>query len=215
MVRTAAPILVLGLFLLSTWFGFWQGSGHTTDASSAIPLRLPAHTSADFEEISPDPAAQELLKKAFIQNLKLWDEDQESKILPPPLEWVTETGEKIGLCEEFPRLIFVFSGEGVVSHGQKPSLEWEWDCQMDEALNPLPLVVDRGSIVQQEPFEGEWELPQGHGLMRFFNTVDAWPAAWALEHIYFENQQGVSTLEISAQDLMKFRPRPLGLRWKM
>ena len=208
-------LFTIGLLLVGVAIGFWQRVKWANESSFSPPLRLPAQRSFSTEEENPDDSSIQLFKKSFIQNLRLWDEAEYSKIFLPSLQWVTENGESIGLCEEFPRLIFVFAGEGVVTHGQKPSMEWEWDCQMDEALNPLSLEVNRETLTSQLPFEGEWELPPRHGLMRFFNTIDAWPSAWALEHIFFENQQGISRLEISKDEIIQFRQRPLGIRWKM
>ncbi|MDW8190592.1 MAG: hypothetical protein RMK80_06425 [Pseudobdellovibrionaceae bacterium] len=161
------------------------------------------------------PEEQEALLQKISQSLQIIDyQEGFSEILFPSILFSDPTfNDSFSLCEEFPRITFLFEGEGVYVHGESVELEIDWTCQYDESGNTLPLRIPSSYLVSQKPFSGDFVVDENTTL-RFFKTDEAWPQAWVLTGVILQDAKGSSPLSLEKGQLIQWRKVPIGLRWQ-
>jgi hypothetical protein len=153
------------------------------------------------------------LKARILRGLKVIEWKDQAGIELGGFTLNSANGEKIFACDEFPKIVLIFEGEGVAHSGSKPQMEVSGPCLESESGQIEALLIPNFQLAQGNPFQGEWPLSDLGGKIVFYNTAEEWPSAWALTGIYFENSVGVTQIEITLNDLIRWIGQPVGIIW--
>jgi hypothetical protein len=156
---------------------------------------------------------QKEMKNHLIKGLQVLETETSAGVELGGFNLSLPDGTTLFACEEFPKLILVFEGEGVATSGQKPLLEIEGPCLETTEGKIQGLLIPHGDIAKRPPFQGEVYLSESQIMLRFYHTEEYWPQAWALTGVYLQNSMGVTHIEVSILDLIRQKGRPVGFSW--
>lgn len=207
-------LLSAGLFIIFVGTGIYLMDPPSSSNESVIGYRAPSSI-YDLESTLDDQDFQSAVKKTLLGGLKVTDQAGFVGVELGGFELTLESGERIFACDEFPQIILIFEGEGVASSGSKPQMEVESPCIVGEAGQIGPIYIPVEALAKREVFQGEVELDDDATLIRFYNTLDSWPSAWALTGVYLEDSLGVAQVEITLNDLIRINRQPAGFSWPL
>ncbi len=178
-----------------------------------------------------DESTLQIFKQLFLSNLATFNLNQTS-YLQFNTRYSLPFFKNQHLCESHPKIIFIFQAEGIAHSGAKPRFEFESPCLTlnshptlgQSAEIPLNQLLKKSISFENNIFEFK-DQKSNQALLRFFNTnvslennsasdlQTSLPTDWALVGVLFENTQEQTDIEISLNDIIQNRPKPLGFFW--
>jgi len=203
-------VIFLSISLLSLFFIL-------NNDSTIIPnqsYRNPANTVeiSDYRDLTDETVLNQL-KARILKGLRVLEIKDYSGIELGGFKLLSPSGESVFACDEFDKITLIFEGEGVAHSGAKPQMEVVGPCIESSSGQIEALLIPVYELSQKSPFQGEFPVANAETLLRFYNTNETWPAAWALTTISFENHSGITQIEITLNDLIKWLGRPVGIIW--
>jgi hypothetical protein len=214
MKKIKQELLGIAVFLSVTLVALLYTLNFHFDAEPSHSYRNPANTVEieDYQDLN-DQNILSQIKTHILRGLRVIELKDYSGIELGGFMLLSPSGENVFACDEFPKITFIFEGEGVAYSGAKPQMEISGPCIKSPSGQIEALLIPNYELSQKSPFQGDFPVPNSEALIRFYNTNESWPNAWSLTAIYFENHSGVTQIEITLSDLIEKIGRPVGITW--
>jgi hypothetical protein len=201
------------IFIAVTLLSFCFSLNLEKSGPSSPFSRVPASSIEIQDQDFSDESLKNQLKSRILKGLRVIEWKDQSGIELGGVTFTNATGETVFICDELPKIVLIFEGEGVAHSGNKPQMEVSGPCLESESGQIEALLIPNFQLAQGSPFQGKWPLSEIGGKIIFYNTAEEWPFAWALTGIYFENSLGVAQIEITLDDLIRWIGQPVGITW--
>ena len=198
---------VFGLAVLFGIYTIWKSSSSKT--ATELKPRSPSSV------IVEGPGSREQMKQNILSQVQATQSTSHFTLALGSHYLQSSTQqESYFICEEWPRLEFIFEGEGIEYSEGKPQMSISTLC-LETAQGAIqPLVLPLSTLFQQPPQQMSFGLAsQPQAQIELNLLYGEWPTAWVLREIRFYTEQGQKGLIISQGDLIRHLTFPIGFTY--
>jgi hypothetical protein len=212
--------LIIGIFVS---FNSWDGTTFIDTAKMDMKgMRDPAGMERKHHFTSLDgPPAEFNSKSRMIKFLNFLNSNTDSQgeqigIQLGNFAVTSENGQKDFVCQKYDRVILQFEADGFAMSGERPRLEVEGHCEIEEDVNHLvTLWIPFAKIISEVPADGELDIKDPRPVvLKFSNIGDEWPQNWTLMNVKIQDvKEQNSEISMESIEIREVLGRPLQMNW--